>query len=86
LPQGRTKVVVTTAPRRWARTSYPRLTYSAPPLVIDDAARAAVILAHIRERCPTLTRADFLLVAKVLSERAKDVPPARKPSKKRRRL
>jgi hypothetical protein len=91
VPQGRTTVNVRTAPKRWGKsTNFPRLTYLGPAIAIDtDAARAGLIIDRIRARCPELTRADLLLVARVISERAKVSPAAplsAGPSKRRRRL
>jgi hypothetical protein len=48
-----------------------------------DAATASAIIDRIRSRCPELTRADLLLVARVLADcqRAKDdLAPSRKQS------
>jgi hypothetical protein len=52
-----------------------------------DAARASAIIDRIRARCAELTRADFMLVARVLnaSQRAEDgLAPSRKPSRRPR--
>jgi hypothetical protein len=53
-----------------------------------DAARASAIIDRIRSRCPELTRADLLLVARALADcqRAKDglAPTIRKPRAKGR--
>ena len=81
---GRTIVIVRGAPKRQSRPSnYPSLTYLGPVIAIDtDAARAAMIVDRIRSRCPELTRADLLLVARVLTDRqrAEDgLAPSRKP-------
>jgi hypothetical protein len=68
-------VIVRGAPYRPVVRNLPRLTYLGPAIAIDtDAARAAMIVERIRSRCPELTRADLLLVARVLAEaqRVKD--------------
>jgi hypothetical protein len=45
------------------------LAYYGPAITIDAAAaRASAIVDRIRRRCPELTRADLLLVARVLNE------------------
>jgi hypothetical protein len=62
------------------------LAYYGPPIAIDtDAARAAMIIERIRSRCPELTRAGLLLVARVLAEaqRVKTKAKAPKPAKRR---
>ena len=38
-----------------------------PAITINDDARAAVIVERIRCRCPELTAADLLLVARVIN-------------------
>ena len=81
---GRTIIIVRGAPKRpAAKPNYPRLAYHGPPIGVDsDAARAAAIIERIRNRCPELTRADLLLVARVLNDhqRVKDGPArSRKP-------
>ena len=86
MPQGRTTVNVRTAPKRWGKsTNFPRLTYLGPAIAIDtDAARAAMIVDRIRARCPELTSADLLLVARVLADhqRAKDGSPKKAAAKR----
>jgi hypothetical protein len=90
VPQGRTKVIVTGAPKRpVARPNYLRLAYFGPAIAIDtDTTRAAAIIERIRSRCPELTRDDLLLVARVHTDRqrvAKKAAAKRAaPAKKRR--
>ncbi len=46
------------------------MAYFGPPIAInDDVARAAAIVERILSRCPELTHADLLLVARVLTDR-----------------
>jgi hypothetical protein len=69
--QGRTIVVVRGAPKR-------------PAITINDDARAAMIVDRIRARCPELTSADLLLVARVLADRqrTKDGAPKKAAAKR----
>jgi hypothetical protein len=84
----RTIVVVQGAPKRPVATpNRLRLAYFGPAIAIDtDAARAAMIVERIRSRCPELTRADLLLVARVLADAQRVKKAAAKraaPAKKR---
>jgi hypothetical protein len=83
LAQGRTTIIVRGAPKRPVKPRRsPLLTYAGPAIAIDaDAARAAMIVERIRSRCPELTRADLLLVARVLADaqRGKTEANARRP-------
>jgi creatinine amidohydrolase/Fe(II)-dependent formamide hydrolase-like protein len=65
------------------------LAYHGPAIAIDtDAARAAMFVERIRARCPELTNADLLLVARVLADHqrvkeGKAAPKRPTPAKKR---
>jgi hypothetical protein len=85
IPQGRTRIVVTTAPKRpVAERRLLRFAYYGQPVAIDTAvARAARILDRIHNRCPELTRADLLLVVRVLGEAER--APSRKPASRKSR-
>jgi hypothetical protein len=59
------------------------LPYYGPAIDIDtDGERAAAIIDRILGRCPDNTRADLMLVTRVLGDRQrpKDLAPARKTS------
>jgi hypothetical protein len=86
LAQGRTTIIVRGAPKRPVKPRRsPLLTDAGPPIAIAaDAERASRILARIEERCPELSRDDFLLVARVLADaqRAKDSSPKKAAAKR----
>jgi hypothetical protein len=85
LAQGRTTVIVRGAPKRpVARPNTPRLAYYGPPIAIAaDAERASRILARIQQRCPELTQADLVLVARAINEsEMANAPRARKRRRK----
>ena len=65
MPQGKTVVRVTAAPRRpVARPNYPRPTYSGPPIGRSDGERLADMLDLIRRRCPELTGDDIAFLTR----------------------
>jgi hypothetical protein len=89
--QGRTRVIVETAQRRWGKpANVPRLTYTGEIPIIDaDTLRARAVVDLIFRRCPELTRADLMLMARMLAPAAPPpaIPvPTAPPARRRRRL